>query len=186
MRCFLASKCSPGRFYPPRPEKPPEASVVTSWLQGLGKLFRALPIGKHSPRCRPDSPETWRGKPGPTGGPRPFAKVDLGGTTKLASVPGKEKVGAQLELGLQGRWECRPEYAYCSRLFWGHIIISLTSHWEVSPWFSPCFSPYNPCPPRKHCRVPGNMAGSCCSRPLSRSSSRNSRILSTGAIVTSS
>lgn len=56
----------------------------------------------------------------------------------------------------------------------GHITISLAWLTSSVPSFWLCFA-------GEHCRLPGNTAGPVASRPLSLSSSRNTRILSPGA-----
>lgn len=113
----------------------PLASVAVPLVQGLGKpgkLFRALPIGRHSPKCRPDSPETWRGKLGPTWAAIPNSLAhSLGRTWGAMGEPWKGEgwgstvraglPGSQWDAGpvLQGRWECSSEYAYYSKVFLG-------------------------------------------------------------------
>lgn len=91
------------------------------WCRALAELFRALPIGRHSPKCRPDSPETWRGKPGPTWAAIPNSLAySLGRTWGRWESHGKEKVGAQLPplgrapTGQLGRGTCAARRWECS------------------------------------------------------------------------
>lgn len=160
-RC-IAPSWWPGRFCCPGPRSHQKRlSRPVPWRAILGTA-----IGKHCHRCKPDSSETWRGKPGPTGASCPASEVSPHSQLQCGLGPWERR--------RLGRWECgghgRPEYAYWTRLFSGHITISLTSSLV-------CFA----CSAGETCPTSREYSRLCCSQPLSPSSSRNTRILSTGA-----
>lgn len=144
----------------PRTHQTPLPLVQCSAAQRLGGLagcyFEHCRSAEHSPRCRPDSTETWRGKPGPNWAALPKSSPHSSRRTWAMRKPCirvKEKVGRawQHTVSSQRRWDsgewecggkclsgiCISDKVLLGTLYWGHITISLTSTWAVSPAFFP-------------------------------------------------
>lgn len=173
-RCFVASNTSGGRAGSaprgPRSHEKPLRLLLVQCCSGLAGCYfehcRSASTALGADLTRPSCRDVAR-KTGSELGRRaelehPFADADLrDGKSSLALE--RRRLGLQGGMAV-GQWECGgnvcPEYAYWTRFYWGHITISMTSTLGGLPCFPPLLLCSSPALSGKHCRVPGNMAGS--------------------------